>query len=97
MVARVPLPCLNRKAASIMQFRRAAMFERRTAGSTPALDRRRSYVDVIERDLAGSLPFGRNEQGQLVLSDICFGRAAAFASASSVQVTLLNGIGDDER
>ena len=96
MIVADALPCLNRKAASFMHFHRAAMFDRRIAGSTPALDRRRSYVDVIERVLAGSLPFGRNERGQLVLSDISFGRAAAFASASSVQVTLLNGIEDDE-
>ncbi len=69
-----------------------AMFDRRTSGGKPTVDRRKTYVDIIERVLGSSLPTGRPARSTTRFREVSFGTTIAWASTSSVQVTVLDHI-----
>jgi hypothetical protein len=71
------------------------MFERRTRGGAPSLDRRKTYVDIMERVLGTSLPFIPAEQPSLPLSEITFTGSTAVAAVSDVQIVVLYSIVPD--
>lgn len=67
------------------------MFDRRTHGGKPLLDRRKTYVDVIERVLGSSFPSGDLEHAHTFsFSQVGLGGTVALATTSTVEVTVLN-------
>ena len=56
------------------------------------MDRRRSYVDVVERVLGNSLPLDQPQRPGLVLRDLTVGRSKRGSTISEIHVSILDGI-----
>jgi hypothetical protein len=70
--------------------------ERRKGFGTASMDRRKSYVDVMERVLGNSLPSSGPRRPRFFVSDHQFGRWTVGSTISEIQVTVLDSI-DDHR
>ena len=73
------------------------MFERRTGASVPSVDRRKTYVDIVERVLGSSLPSAAWEQRSLLLSGLAFAGRIGFAGTTAIHVTVLDSTARDRK
>jgi hypothetical protein len=74
-----------------------AMFERRSGGGVPSLDRRKTYMDILERVMGCSIPTVAWERRSLLLSELTFAGPVGIATATAVHVTVLDGIARDRK
>jgi len=69
-----------------------ALFERRKGYGDAILDRRRTYVDILERVLAGQIRSDRARERSRFLRRVKIGRSALNGAVGSVEVQLLDDI-----
>ena len=74
-------------------FTLVTFVERRKGDGRPTLDRRRAYIDVVERVLGSSLPSEAVRPGT-IFKRVDFGQSAIGSTISEVQVHLLGDDGD---
>jgi hypothetical protein len=70
------------------------LLERRKGFGTASMDRRKSYVDVMERVLGNSLPSSSPRRPRFFVSDLQLGCSTVGSTISEIQVTLLDSIVD---
>lgn len=56
------------------------------------MDRRRTYVDVVERVLGASLPMDPPQGTGLFLRDLAIGQSLVGSAISEIHVSILDGI-----
>lgn len=56
------------------------------------MDRRRTYVDVVERVLSASLPMDKPQTPGRFLRDLTIGRSLVGSTISEIHVSILDGI-----
>jgi hypothetical protein len=72
-----------------------ALFDRRKGYGEYTLDRRRSYVDVVERVLGSDFLSRRPRQRNCFARELQIAGAAAGTAVSSVEVRILDSIDDE--
>jgi hypothetical protein len=78
--------------------RRVAWFDRRKGFGEHSLDRRRTYVDIMERVLGSEILSRRPRQLNRFAREINVAGAVFSTAVASVEVCMLEGIGDaDEK
>jgi len=65
-------------------------FERRKVDFQRTLDRRRTYIDVVERVLRSALPIDNPRQG--LFRRVDFGTTAVGSTVSAIEVHLLHDL-----
>ena len=66
--------------------------ERRKGFGQRTLDRRRSYVDIVERVLGNSLPLDLPQRPLPLFRDVSVGRSKRGSTISEIHVSILDGI-----
>jgi hypothetical protein len=82
----------QRAARHVHERRRVTFLERRKGFGTASMDRRKSYVDVMERVLGNSLPSGAPRRPRIFVAEFQFGRWSVGSTISEIQVTVLDSI-----
>jgi hypothetical protein len=72
-----------------------ALFDRRKGYGEYTLDRRRSYVDIMERVLGTDILSRRPRQRNRFAREIQIAGAAVGTAVASVEVRILDGIDDE--
>ena len=73
-------------------FRRVTFVERRKGVGERTMDRRRSYIDIVERVLGNSLPLDQHHRPGTFLRDLSVGRSSFGSAISEIHVSILDGI-----
>jgi hypothetical protein len=71
-----------------------AFLERRKGAGTASIDRRKSYVDVIERVLGNQVPTSAITKSRRLFSDTWSVTSSVGSTVSEVQVSVLDSIED---
>ena len=66
--------------------------ERRKGFGQRTLDRRKSYVDIVERVLGNSLPLDLPQRPLALFRDVSVGRSKLGSTISEIHVSILDGI-----
>jgi hypothetical protein len=71
-----------------------ALFDRRKGYGASSMDRRRTYVDIMERVLGSDAMFNRPRQRSLFTREIDISPTAIGLAVASVEVRILDSIAD---
>jgi hypothetical protein len=72
------------------------LFDRRKGYGAHSLDRRRSYVDIMERVLGNQFLSARPRQRDRFLTDVHLATMPLGTAVSSIEVTVLDSIAGDK-
>ena len=75
-------------------YRSVAFLERRKGAGTASIDRRKSYVDVIERVLGNQVPTSAVTKSRRLFSNTWSVKSNVGSTVSEVQVSILDSIED---
>jgi hypothetical protein len=77
-------------------FRRVTLFDRRKGYGEHTMDRRRTYVDIMERVLGNDMLIHKPGQLSRFPTDLRLAGTPLGLAVSSIEVTVLDSIGDQK-
>jgi hypothetical protein len=78
----------------VHRYLSVTFLDRRKGSGTASIDRRKSYVDVIERVLSNQVPTTAVTKSRRFMSSISSARTNVGSTVSEVQVSILGSIDD---